>query len=368
MGMPRINYSAPFTRSVSARGVFASCPFVLADVGASGGIEDYWRVFQPHLKAFGFDPLLKEVERLNQIEQSEDVRYYPYFVGEPSYEQLFPPALSGDPVLGWSDEVYERTSAVRAQQILSMSFTQRFNNEDPEILITDKRTSLDNFFSRTPTDTVDFIKVDTDGHDYEVLLGARQTMAEKQVLGFLIECQLHGVAHQHSNVFSNIDRLMRQQGFSLFDFEIYRYTRAALPGHFVYDIPAQTHEGQVVWGDALYLRDVTARGYEDRWGSLDNYKLLKLACIEEIFGLPDCAAEVLQMRRDVLEADVDIQASLNVLAHEMDPASTSFREHNQKFQSSPKAFYPAKASPSAVRLQRPGLRGTLGRLRRLLGA
>jgi hypothetical protein len=368
MSTPRINYAAPFTRSLLARGVFASSPFVLADVGASGGIEDYWRVFQPHLKAFGFDPLLKEVERLNQIEPSADVRYYPYFVGEPSYEQLFPPAISGDPVLGWSDQVYERTSAVRAQKILSMSFTQRFNNEDPEILLTDQRTSLDDFFSRTPTDTIDFIKVDTDGHDYEVLLGARLTMADKQVLGFLVESQLHGVAHQHSNVFSNIDRLMREHGFSLFDFEIYRYSRAVLPGHFVYKIPAQTHEGQVVWGDALYLRDITAPGYEDRWGSLDKYKLLKLACIEEIFGLPDCAAEVLQMNRDVLKADVDIQASLNVLAQEMDPTSTSFREHNEKFQSSPKAFYPARTSPGPARLEGPGLRRTLGRLRRLLGA
>jgi hypothetical protein len=161
---------------------------------------------------------------------------------------------------------------------------------------------------------------------------------------------------------------MREHGFSLFDFEIYRYSRAVLPGHFVYKIPAQTHEGQVVWGDALYLRDITAPGYEDRWGSLDKYKLLKLACIEEIFGLPDCAAEVLQMNRDVLKADVDIQASLNVLAQEMDPTSTSFREHNEKFQSSPKAFYPARTSPGPARLEGPGLRRTLGRLRRLLGA
>ena len=155
MSTPRINYSAPLTRSLVARGILSSFPFVLVDVGASGGIEQCWRVFQPDLKAFGFDPLVKEVERF---------------------------------------------------------------------------------------------------------------MAEKQVLGLLVESQLHGIAHAHSNVFSNIDRLMREQGFSLFDFEIYRYTRATLPGHFVYDIPAQTHEGQVVWGDALYLRDVTAPGYEGRWG------------------------------------------------------------------------------------------------------
>jgi len=367
MSTPRINYSAPMTRAAVRRGVLSSTPFVLVDVGASGGIEQCWQVFDPFLTAYGFDPLVKEVERLNQAEPSSDIRYYAYFVGDSGYDSLFPPSLAGDAVLGWSDQVYERTSAVRAQQLMSMSFTQRFNNEDPEILVTDARTSLDDFFARTPVPTIDFIKVDTDGHDYEVVLGARRTVAQKQVLGLLIECQLHGVGHPHSNLFSNIDRLMREQGFSLFDLEIYRYSRAALPGHFVYEIPAQTHEGQVVWGDALYLRDVTAPGYDQRWTALEPSKLLKLACLHELFGMPDCAAEVLVQRRETLRHLIDIDQSLDMLANEMDPHSGGYRDHTARFEQSPRSFYPARSGHSLSSPRR--LMSALARrMRRLAGA
>lgn len=39
--------------------------FVLADVGASGGISKLWHVFGDALRATGFDPLIGEVARLN---------------------------------------------------------------------------------------------------------------------------------------------------------------------------------------------------------------------------------------------------------------------------------------------------------------
>jgi FkbM family methyltransferase len=229
MSTPRINYNPIVTKALVQSGVFHSSPFVLVDVGASGGIEQYWRAFEPSLTAFGFEPLVKECERLNSLEQSSSVRYFPYFVGGDGYDGLFPLSVTSDPVLGWSDDVYPRTSAERAQKIMSMSFTRRFNNEDPEIIFTDQRTSLDRFFSTSDTDTVDFVKVDTDGHDYEVLTGARRLASDKQILGFFIECQLHGINHPHANIFANIDRLMREIGFSLFDIEVYRYSRAVLP-------------------------------------------------------------------------------------------------------------------------------------------
>jgi hypothetical protein len=361
-----MNYLAPMSRAAVRRGALSASPFVLVDVGASGGIEDCWRVFDPFLKAYGFDPLIKEVERLNQAEPSTDIRYFPYYVGDPGYDALYPASVARDPKLGWSAEVYERTSAVRAQKLMSMSFTQRFNNEDPEIRFTDQHTSLDEFFARTMEPCIDFIKVDTDGHDYEVLLGARQTMADKGVLGLLIECQLHGVSHPHANLFSNIDRLMRDQGFSLFDFEIYRYSRAVLPGRFVYDIPAQTHRGQVVWGDALYLRDVTAPGYDERWGALAATKLLKLACLHELYGMPDCAAELLLRRRDMVRELIDVDQALDLLAKEMDPASAGYADHNARFERAPRSFFPSAGGDGASGVRRL-LRSLGGRLCRLAG-
>ena len=52
MNTGRLNRSAPFLRRAVAGRLFRQRPFCLIDVGASGGIEDYWRQFDPDLAAF----------------------------------------------------------------------------------------------------------------------------------------------------------------------------------------------------------------------------------------------------------------------------------------------------------------------------
>jgi hypothetical protein len=96
----------------------------------------------------------------------------------------------------------------------------------------------------------------------------------------------------------------------------------------------------VVWGDALFLRDVTAAGYESRWMSLSPLKLLKLVCLHEIFGMPDCAAEILLQYGDRLKDLADPEPLLDMLTQSIDPAHSSFREYTAEFDRSPRSFYP----------------------------
>ena len=66
--------------------VFADEPFVLIDVGCSGGLHPMWRVFGEDLVAFGFDPQQSECERLQAAETNPRVQYYASYVGlKPSH-------------------------------------------------------------------------------------------------------------------------------------------------------------------------------------------------------------------------------------------------------------------------------------------
>jgi FkbM family methyltransferase len=366
MGTPRICYAAPLTRQVASSGILAADPFVVVDVGASGGIEQHWRLFQPHLQSYGFDPLVKECQRLNHEETNENVRYFDAFVGAERYGELYPPHVAADPVLGWSNQPFARTSAARAQALQSVSYQQQINN-DPEVILTTNRISLDAFFAERAGAGVDFIKIDTDGHDYEVLAGADEVIRNRGVLGLFVECQFHGITHLHSNLFSNIDRYLRERGFSLFDLEVYRYTRGVLPGHFVWRIAAQTREGQVLWGDALYLRDVSAPGYDARWApALDPTKLVKLACLFEIYGMPDCAAELLLQRGSVLNRHLDVPAALDLLTREIEPAAEGYHRHNERFQRRPEDFHPG-VGQEGVTTAIPQLKTVLSAIKRRLG-
>ncbi|MEN9230301.1 MAG: FkbM family methyltransferase [Thermostichus sp. DG02_5_bins_236] len=146
---------------------------------------------------------------------------------------------------------------------------------------------LDEWRASQDIASFDFIKLDTEGSELDILRGAKQTLAS--TLGLSLEVLFHRcIRHQPS--FSEVDHFLTEQGFRLFDLALYRHARRALP------LPppkeGNTLLGQVLWAQALYLRD----GVEEMktQGSLLNrLDLLKLASLMEVFYLPDCACELL---------------------------------------------------------------------------
>jgi hypothetical protein len=238
-----------------------------------------------------------------------------------------------------AETFHGRTSAIHAQHInnnvQARDGGQRSGGLAKEMI------ELDEFFLRTHPTDVDFIKIDTDGSDYQVLLGARELLAKCPVLGVAVECQFHGPVHEAANTYTNIDCLLRKLGFTLFDIEVYRYSRAALPKPFVYRIPAQTTSGQVLWADALYLRDLGERGYEAKWSApLSERKILKLACLMEIFGMEDCTAEVLVQYRDRLTTLVNVDACLDLITPELKGERLSYVRYLEQFEKNVDLFYP----------------------------
>ena len=317
------------TRYLVGRGVFKGSEFGLADVGASGGIDTRWDVFGQQLRAWGFDPLEGEVERLNALGR-KDVSYHAARVGYKAYDELLErvpfaiperPAISNDPGLRFS-----------VWKVLPLGDSEKPYDGSGSQRRTERRVDLDEFFSGELRGTVDFIKTDTDGHDYEVLLGAASLIKQSPVIGVQAECNLHGRLHPHVQVFANLDRLMREAGFSLFDMSTWRYTRAALPGRFVWGSPGPTDKGQLWWGDFLYFRDLGDPAYESNWGYQPTMtKVLKLACCFESYDLADCAAELVLKYEGTLRPLIDVGHCLDLLARSA-ASGLSYREYLEHFE------------------------------------
>jgi FkbM family methyltransferase len=329
----------PMTRMLVKKGALATDPFTLVDVGASGHIESYWRSFEPEFRAIGFDPLVREMQRLSNQEHSKNVRYEAYWLGCDDYESLLGAPKNTIPNV--TSELFERTSARRAMNVQKRDYIKEEFNANQEVIYTERRTTLDRFLETDSIASVDFIKIDTDGSDYEVVLGALKALQGHRVLGLMIECQFQSVPHPHVNVFANIDRVLREQGLLLFDMEYHRYSRACLPSKFVYRIPAQTVSGQVMFADVVYLRDLGSPNYEQRWNiNFSREKILKLASLFEIFRMPDCAAELILKFEDSLGAVISVGECLDLLAQQAKPSFTSFRELNKQFDQSIEKWYP----------------------------
>ena len=278
---------------VTANRLWGDSDMCLVDVGASGGIDKRWSVFGTRLTAVGFDPLVSEVSRLNELETRPKVRYEAAHVGCLNYDELFPPAIRNNPIASRFNQPFVRSSAVAAHRLLRQDYVRDVFNAGSPVEYSSRRITLDTDLSSVLPVSPDFLKIDTDGNDYAVLLGAGKTIQDG-LLGISVECQFHGAVHAFANSFSNIDHYLRERGFSIFDLTLYRYSRSALPAPFLTRVPAQTLSGQLNWGKALYFRDLAEPSHERMFGvAPTRERLLKLCCLFALYELDDCAAEVL---------------------------------------------------------------------------
>ena len=102
--------------------------------------------------------------------------------------------------------------------------------------------SLDNLLKNY---LVDFIKVDTEGADYEILLGAKKKL--KKTLGVYVECQLIE-RYLGTKSFSEIELLLRKEGFEIFSINQEKWTQSKN-----YNIDTNIKN---VWLDVLFFVDI----------------------------------------------------------------------------------------------------------------
>jgi hypothetical protein len=329
------------TRRVLELRLWGDERFWLLDVGCSGGIDRRWEIFGDRLLARGFDPLVAEIDRLNAGNTHSGVTYEAAFVTCRDFDRLFPPEARNDRTAAKNNDSFPRVSAAAAQGRLTTSYVQQEFNAGADIVMASRSIVLDDDIAGDRRSRVDFLKIDTDGHDIEVVLGAEGIMAAGGLLGLYVEAQFHGPTHDYANTFSNIDRLLRRHGFTLFDLPTYRYSRSALPAPFLYDLAAQTTSGQILSADALYLRDLAALDYERMWPyDVSRERVMKLACLFDLFDLPDCAAELLINRGGFLDPALREQL-LDLL---VSGAPGSYAAHLRAFEHDFTSFYPSRMS------------------------
>jgi len=306
----------------------------LVDVGASGGISQLWRQWAPQLWAVGFDPLTSEVDRLNAAETDPQVRYRAAWVGEgvvhsaPDYADTLP------------GKVYELSSAYRGLDRLGVDYRSGFFNGGRPVEYATERTSLDIWRRAEGVNDIDFIKIDVDGADLRVLEGADETLRASGVLGVEVEAMLHGSAGADSLAFAHIDIFLQSRGFLPFSLFMPRYTRGALPGRFDYHLIASTLSGQVRWLDALYFLDpavtpeVLGRFPADQRCA----KLIKLMTLYDMYGLPDCAAQLaVEFQRDYPQ----LGTALDLLTPVNPYGARTHSECLAIFDEDPTRFYPS---------------------------
>ena len=301
------NPNAEMTRHLVAAGVFRKNPITIVDVGARWGFNSEWSVFGDSLRVICFEPDEDECRRLNSGAKG-NVVYIPAALGrEESMETLYETALSASSGLYKTD----------------MDYFSRLLNRDNGIVASERKLrvdTLDRILAANNIEAIDFIKLDVEGAELDVLIGGDRFVKNNGLIGILSEIRFQEEIN-HCPVFWQLDQHVRQSGFRLFNLQFHHQSRRALPYPGLVDYRtaegkrffAYTTHGQIMDGDALYFRDFLIPANANRCHNMDPTQLLKAAALLEVYCLNDCAAELIIAFREKLDGLVDCSHLLNLL-------------------------------------------------------
>lgn len=310
----KFNPDPRLTKYLVGLGYFRSEPLVVVDVGSRGGFESCWGVYGYQVRLIGFEPDKAECKKLND-QAPPNARHYPVALsGSRGKRRLFiaqHAAASG--FYRPYDRYLDRLPESANRRIVDMHLLDTVD--------------LDSFLSENGITGVDFIKIDTEGSEMDIIAGAGKTL-QNSVLGLSLELMFNR-QRDGEPLFSEADAAIRQLGFQLYDLPVFRSARKILSPHMFSSNAGPTDNGQVAWTQAVYFRD----GYDeikfgrlaDRW---DPARILKLASLFEIFNFQDCALELIDLCWDtLLKSGLDRETLANLLVPPVDGRFVSLDEY-----------------------------------------
>lgn len=266
--------------------VFERHPLVLADVGARGGLKKDWQAARRYLRLLGFEPDVDEYRRLDERARAAGTGDRFFQIAVHNSRGSLPIYVARDRGL---------TSMFEPNRAFLDAFpdADRFDTVDRREIETD---TLDHVLSAHGIDDVDFIKADTQGSELFVLEGAARALAGP-VVGVEVEVEFTPI-YRDQPLFADVDRFLRGLGYFLFDLRPCYWKRASgreLGGPY----------GQIVWGDALYLKSLPAleafAATRDR--ETQRARLLHAIVVALLYGYADYAFEIAQRTATLWTAD-----------------------------------------------------------------
>jgi FkbM family methyltransferase len=212
-----------------------------------------------------------------------DARYHPYAIHSSKATRQFHVTRSEGgssfylPDAGVVDPLAYPPPAKRADT-LGWSFA---NHMTPEQTFEFPTVTLDQWCEAEGIADVDFVKVNAQGSEFDVLTGARSTL--QKALGTQIELQMSRI-YRDAPLFGDSQLLLDSMGFTFFDCLSPNYCGYVDAGFYL-----EANYNPMTWprkrmfeGHFMFFRELLATGTD--LSSYSFSKLLKLVCIAEMFG------------------------------------------------------------------------------------
>jgi len=295
--------STRFTEHILDTKFFVGDPIIAVDVGVRGGFESFLEEnYGEWARLIGFDGDLgieghenlqgKEVY-IAVIAQNDNEERDFFFAAYPSGHSLFP---------------------------ILESQAGRFPLESSlEVVGTIKviTRSLSSFMKEIGVDHIDYLKMDVEGGERDVLLGMGSLLDNVSTIS--TEALFRPMRIGQS-VFRDIDLVLSNRGFFMADMISYRHTRKTLSTN-----PHAEGRGELLWAQVLYFNDIVTK-MKSRTGNVSKRDAIIAASMMEVKGFLDCAIEVIQTAMECGIID-DGEKYLNLLTPRVGGKRVNFKQY-----------------------------------------
>lgn len=252
------------------------------DIGSRDGLHRMFQEVASLVVAVGFEPDREECDHLqSNIQRSKPFRslnFLPFGLGKVDGQQMFYLCRSRG-----------TSSLYRPNRLFLDRFpdASRFDIESTlPVPIREFDGLLKDSAVHLPS-RIDFMKVDTQGSELDILQGARETL-QKQVVAVQVEVEFAKL-YESQPLFRDLDSFLSECGFTLFKLRRVEWVRQN------YEHCPRLSAGQLVFGDALYLKDPF--NTENPWTPEDSHQAEALILVAALYDLHDVALEILSTPR-----------------------------------------------------------------------
>jgi len=300
-----LNHNAKFTNWVVSRGLITE-PFVLIDVGVQGGEDIRWRALDDYLIVHGFDPIEEVIQELVEADKGRSNRHYHCMaVGNADGEQKF----------------YFNPSNPTASSMYQKA-TSRLGVEAAEQHRTVPIRRLDSLLAEGVIPVADYIKIDVEGFEKDVLLGAHELLGAG-VLGLQTETNFGVSPSYPKSHFGTLAEIALDNHLVVFDLVFNRIPRAsfqqALISEGLQPITEQDAVGRPSTVNVLFARDLIdevdhPEHYQTHCRPVSLNQLIKSIIICELHTLNDVALDTVERFAERLGAHLDVDRAVRLLA------------------------------------------------------
>jgi FkbM family methyltransferase len=298
-------------------------PFVVVDVGVQGGPHSRWECLGTQAHIYGFDPISEVIESLNKSKGPN--QFYR--------------------AIALGDEDGKREFKVTANTYESSFYSSNMDSGTQDGIALGARTveirRLDTLFAAGEIPPADYIKLDCEGFEPEVIRGARKYLARSNILCVTTETNF-GVSPVYLRTpFVDICEMVSEHRLLVFDVNAVRIPRQSYVAartqqpwpepDLMRDYP-RLDVGQPTNFDFVFCRDFVAEAISPHHfvtlpeaslaPTVD--KLIKSMINFELHGLMDCAVELAEHFRATLSLRFEVdEAIANLIGPPPHPRTTA---------------------------------------------